>query len=319
MTNDKKWFCLTIALLGIWCFPIGVYGEEIQPYRVAGIVSTKSNYWQELYSGIEEGCRELGLSFFNFDISLEDSDSLTWTADEAWKLALMSDVDAIIADGNLPDEEMVKAARERGVVVVLVDSDAKTELRDAYVGTDNEQAGKLAVQVLNEQYGITDGSVMLQTHTDLQAVSQRGAAIGEALRQECPEIKIVQLQIQGYTDIVFNSSLEETIANCDNLQAIFSLMESETAPYVQALKRLNVDDHVRLIAFDLSDDLLEYLREGVIDALIVQQSYEIGYKSARIVDELLRGEKLEEDTVYIECLILDQSNLSLYDTKEEMQ
>lgn len=314
MDKAKRWFRMIGILVGVWGFSIVVHGEMHRSSRVAGIISTKSTYWQEMLRGMEEGCEEFGLSFFSLDISLQDSDVMTWKADEAWEIALMSDVDAIIADGNLPDSEIVKEAREQGIFIVLVDSDSQKDLRDAYVGTDNVQAGRLAVLALKNLYGLTSDPIMVQSNTDIQAVSQRFTGICEALEQECPEMEIEHPEIPWYSDRIFNSSLEEILMTYPNLQAIFGLMEPEAKLYAQVLKRLNMDGQIKLITFDLSDQILEFLREGVIDAVIVQQSYEIGYQSTKIVNMLLNGEELEQDTVYIDCFILDKNNLSTFDT-----
>lgn len=318
MKRGKRWvpfIMICIGFLVCGCSE-SVHGETAHAPRVAGIISTKSNYWQEMLRGMEEGCEELGLSFFALDISLQDKDVMTWSADEAWKIAVMSDVDAIIADGNLHDLEIVQEARDKGIAIVLVDSDSQADLRDAYVGTDNVQAGRLAVQALNDLYGINGEPIVVQSNADVKAVSDRFTGICEALQQECPDMEIEYPQVPWYKDRSFNSSLEETILAYPNLQAIFGLMEPEAKVYAQVLKRLNMDQEIKLITFDLSDEILGFLREGVIDAVVVQQSYEIGYQSVKIVDMLLKGQKLERDTVYIDCFVLDQNNLSLFEEKE---
>ena len=173
MNRLKKRTLITI-ICGILCgFTQTVDATEVCSPRIAGILSTKSTYWQEMLQGIEEGCREQGLSFFALDISLQDKDAMTWNVLDAWRLVLMSDVDVIIAEGNLPDTEVIKEAREKGIKIVLVDSDAGKELRDAYVGTDNVQAGYLAAQILDELYGISNNPVMIQDNETNAAVSDR--------------------------------------------------------------------------------------------------------------------------------------------------
>lgn len=320
MKKDRKWWNSVKIMINIFCFfvllGITVQAEEEHTPRIAGIISTKSTYWSEMLNGMEDGCEEFGLSFFVLDISLQDKDALTFSAEEAWNLALMSEVDAIIADGNLPNDEIIKKAQDQGIVIVLVDSDTKKDLRDAYVGTDNVQAGRLAVQALKEICGINKGPVMVQDNTDVQAVCQRFEGISEALNAEYPDVEMKHAQVPWYADRTFNSGLEEMILSYPDLQAIFGLMEPEAKVYAQVLKQLNLKDTIHLISFDLSDEILEFLRQDVVDAVIVQQSYEIGYQSANIVNKLLKGEKLESDTVYIDCFILQKNNLSLLEEEE---
>ena len=77
MNRLKKRTLITI-ICGILCgFTQTVDATEVCSPRIAGILSTKSTYWQEMLQGIEEGCREQGLSFFALDISLQDKDAMT--------------------------------------------------------------------------------------------------------------------------------------------------------------------------------------------------------------------------------------------------
>ena len=95
-------------------------------------------------------------------------------------------------------------------------------------------------------------------------------------------------------------------------------MESETTLYAQILKQMHLEQKVHLITFDCSEKMLELLREGVVDAIIVQQSYEIGYESAEIAAHLAKGEVLEKDTVYIDCLYQPERS-SIFGEGEKMQ
>ena len=124
MNRLRKWG-IAAVIGGVLCsFPqiTGVQEAEAATSRIAGILSVKSTYWQEMLQGIEDGCQEEGLSFFDIDISLDDKDAMTWNAEDAWKLVLMSGVDVIIADGNLPNTEVIEEAREKGMKIILVDS-----------------------------------------------------------------------------------------------------------------------------------------------------------------------------------------------------
>ena len=57
--------------------------------------------------------------------------------------------------------------------------------------------------------------------------------------------------------------------------------------------------------------MVELLEEGAVDAIVVQQSYEIGHKSAEIAACLAKGEVPEEDAVYIDCSVISQKDLPL--------
>ena len=134
MRNGFRKSIFMTAVCSIVCsFTLTVQARGVHTPRVAGILSAKSTYWQEMLHGIEDSCMEQ----------------------------------------NLPDTEVVEEARRQGMKVVLVDSDAGKEFRDAYVGTDNVQAGYLAVQALDELYGVSSGPVMIQKNETITAVFER--------------------------------------------------------------------------------------------------------------------------------------------------
>ena len=57
---------LIAVISGVLCsFPqiTGVQKVEAATPRIAGILSEKSTYWQEILQGIEDGCQKEGLSF----------------------------------------------------------------------------------------------------------------------------------------------------------------------------------------------------------------------------------------------------------------
>lgn len=318
MNRLRKWG-IAAVIGGVLCsFPqiTGVQEAEAATSRIAGILSVKSTYWQEMLQGIEDGCQEEGLSFFDIDISLDDKDAMTWNAEDAWKLVLMSGVDVIIADGNLPNTEVIEEAREKGMKIILVDSDAGKELRDVYVGTDNRQAGYLAVQTLDKLYGIDSGAVMLQNNEDIAAVTERFHGICEALERKWPDVEIKFSEMPWYSERMSNYSLEELLRENSDIQAIFGLMESETTLYAQILKQMHLEGKIHLITFDRSEKMMELLEEGVVDAIIVQQSYKIGYESAKIAARLAKGEVPEKDTVYIGCSVISRRDLSILDKGE---
>ena len=84
--------------------------------------------------------------------------------------------------------------------IILVNSDAGKELRDVYVGTDNRQAGYLAVQTLDKLYGIDSGAVMLQNNEDIAAVTERFHGICEALERKWPDVEIKFSEMPWYSN-----------------------------------------------------------------------------------------------------------------------
>ena len=61
-----------------------------------------------------------------------------------------------------------------------------------------------------------------------------------------------------------------------------------------ALRKANVAGKVRFVGFDSSEKLVKAMREGVIDALVVQNPFNIGYLAVKSMAEHLRGKPVEK-------------------------
>jgi ribose transport system substrate-binding protein len=86
------------------------------------------------------------------------------------------------------------------------------------------------------------------------------------------------------------ASTENMLAAHTDLAGLFADNESSSTGAAQALKSRGAT-HVKLVAFDVSDQLIAGLRDGAIDSLIVQNPFRMGYESTRAIALKLRGEQ----------------------------
>ena len=71
-------------------------------------------------------------------------------------------------------------------------------------------------------------------------------------------------------------------ANPD-LDALFASAEPATVGAAQALKARDLGGKVKFVGFDSSDTIEEDLKAGVIDALVVQDPFNIGYSAVKTI------------------------------------
>ena len=56
-----------------------------------------------------------------------------------------------------------------------------------------------------------------------------------------------------------------------------------------ALKSRGLAGKVKLVAFDASDDLVQDLKDGSIDALVAQDPFKMGYEAVKTLVDKLKG------------------------------
>ncbi|HEX8116712.1 MAG TPA: substrate-binding domain-containing protein, partial [Pyrinomonadaceae bacterium] len=73
------------------------------------------------------------------------------------------------------------------------------------------------------------------------------------------------------------------------LEGFFASNESSTVGVVQALKQKGLAGKVVLVGFDSSPNLIEDLKAGAIDSLVLQNPYKMGYEAVKALVAKLDG------------------------------
>jgi ribose transport system substrate-binding protein len=190
----------------------------------------------------------------------------------------------------------VREARAAGVRVVIFDSALDGEPGrdfDAFVATDNEKGGRLAGGRLAEVLGGTGKVVLLRYQVGSASTESREAGCLAVLR-EAPGIEV--LVDNRYAGATAGEAKAEALNLAEPLasaEGIFCSNESATLGMLLALRQLDLAGKVRLVGFDASPPLVEALRSGEIDALVVQDPRRMGNLAVRTLAAAVRGEPFE--------------------------
>ncbi len=112
------------------------------------------------------------------------------------------------------------------------------------------------------------------------------------IRAHFPGIEIVGMQFGMADRAKAMAETENILTAHPDLAGLFADNESSSSGAVQALKSRH-SRNVKLVAFDASDQLITDLRDGVIDSLVVQNPFRMGYESTRAIGLKLAGQTPE--------------------------
>ena len=191
----------------------------------------------------------------------------------------------------------VAAAKKAGIPVVIIDSGLQGDDYASFVATDNEKGGFMAgeqmVRLLNGKgkvvmlrYQEGSASTQLREKGFLDAISKAkgievvssnqygGATAGSA--QTASENLLTPFKVDGKLSI----------------DGIFTPNESTTFGMLRCLEDAKLIG-VKFVGFDASPNLVEALKGGQIDGLIVQNPVKMGYLGVKTIVAHLRGEKIE--------------------------
>lgn len=245
-------------------------------------------FWQTVKMGTEAAAKELG-----------DKTSYVGPADEtqiAEQIQLVENTMAKKPNGLLLaalDENalapLVETANSRGIKVVTFDSGVNSTIPASFVATNNRKAGAQAADALAEQVG-GKGKVGIIAHVaGTSSAIERSEGFATQMKEKYPDIKVLPVQ---YSDGDPQKAMDKTIdmvqANPD-LAGIYATNEGATLGVANAIDSQNLKGKVKVIGFDSTEAIVNFLKNGVIQGFMVQDAFQIGYQGIKALDAVVAG------------------------------
>ncbi|MFA0752756.1 MAG: hypothetical protein IMHGJWDQ_000518 [Candidatus Fervidibacter sp.] len=186
---------------------------------------------------------------------------------------------------------VIEKAVAKGIPVVTVDSDAKTNKRLAYIGTDNEKAGEMAARELVKLMGGKGKVLIIQGVPGAENLMQRVKGFKRVIARY-PQIRIASEQACQSDQALALNITENALTAHPDLGGIFGVNAPGAPGAAQAVKAVGKAGKVKIVGFDALPDTVRYCAEGVIQAIVEQRPYRMGYLAVRYLKEALEGKKI---------------------------
>ena len=285
---------LTLAALGA-----GACGGDTAPsrdvLRIAVIpMGTTHEFWKAVHAGALTAARELGVEIVWKGPLKEDDRNEQVQVVET--LAGMG-VDALVLS-PLDDRALVRPvaeARRAGVPTIIFNSALQGEEHVAFIATDNYLGGVLAARAVGRETGGRGGFVLIRLKVGVEGTTKREEGFLATLRAEYPRIEVLSdNQYAGPSTETAYQTMENLISRYPGIDAVFTPNESTTFGALRALQDHGLAGRVVHIGFDASAKLVEALKTGQLRGLVLQDPFDMGYRSVRTAVAHLRGEPYEK-------------------------
>ncbi|AZN42879.1 substrate-binding domain-containing protein [Paenibacillus albus] len=192
-------------------------------------------------------------------------------------------------------EKLVPAAKDvvkAGIPLITVDSGLEGGISDSLIATDNFEAGKKAGNALAEALP-NRGKVAILNYIQGTSTSiDRENGVRDSLN------KVERFQIVGtfYSDGLSAKAYtvtESLLRQYPDLQGIVCLNEPTTLGAAEAVRDAAKYPQVKLIGFDSSMNEISMLEDGIIQAIVVQKPFNMGYLAVKTAVQLKRGKHVE--------------------------
>lgn len=301
MLNRRHWLLTTAAASLAGC------GGD-RKRRIAVIPKATSHIF---WVGVREGADAAGKEF-NVDILWNGPPAET---DYSRQIQIVDSMAAQRVDGiaiaaaeRKALVSSVERAIQQGIPVTVFDSGLDVENYTSYVATNNVEGGRVAARTLADMIG-GKGTVGLLLHAPGSASTMdREKGFVEVIERDYPNIKIVARQY-GMADSAKSRAAAENILTAHpNIDGLFASAEPASVGGALAIESRGVKDKVKLMAFDTSDAMVDFLRNDVIDGMMVQDNRRMGYEAVHTLVQKLERKKPPK-RIDLDAVLVTKQNL----------
>jgi ribose transport system substrate-binding protein len=176
-------------------------------------------------------------------------------------------------------------------ILITQDSDAPESKRTVYIGTDNVAAGKQAGELVKEVLPAGGKIVLFVGTTDQANAKERIQGVKDALKGT--NITVVDTRTDNFDQAKAKTNVTEILSANPDIVGMVGLFAYNAPAIVSALKDAGKLGKIKIVAFDEQDETLQAIKDGHVAGTVVQQPYEFGYQSVKMMSALLKGEKPE--------------------------
>lgn len=137
-------------------------------------------------------------------------------------------------------------------------------------------------------------SMPVQENAPVPEATTGAATAGRAMSDELgfPNMKIVETKNTNNDVEQARISAQQLIKEHPNLKVIYATNQAGTIGACQAIDEYDLANKVQLIGFDYFEGADNYLESGVLDAVIAQNPYNMGYLGVRYAKKIVDGDQI---------------------------
>lgn len=290
----KKLAIVTATVLGLSTLFAGSVWAKSQEIAVI-VKSANSTFWQNVQKGAKAAEKDLG-GKYQVNFQGPDAETAIDAQVNMVENAINRKVAGIVLAPSDPVALVpaVKKAYESGIPVVLIDSGLQNADKyfQSFLATDNRAAGALAAEKLLAK--VKGGKVAVMSFTQgAQSAIERTGGFVDAVKAKS-EYKLVGPYYSNSEMATALNQTEDVLGANPDLAAIFGANEPTAVGMARAVKQKGFAGKIVAVGFDGNSDLQNFVRDGTLDGIVVQSSFQMGYKGVDSIGKLLKGEKLEK-------------------------
>ncbi|WP_281884976.1 substrate-binding domain-containing protein [Paenibacillus sp. YYML68] len=277
--------------------------------------SQTSDFWKTVRTGAEAAAKEFNVELFVEAASgEEDVQEQLQLVEQA--VHYKRDAIVLAANDGMALAAPVNRAAAAGIPVISIDTELHEAKTAAFIGIDHYDAGRKAGEKLAALLGGAGRVAIVSFRPELRHTAERERGVLEALQRH-PGIRVIAKAHCTSSETLCVEQARELLEDDEPVNGIAALHAVSSLGVARELERLGLQGQVQVVTFDSTQEDIEYLQEGVIQATVVQNPFTMGYLGVKYAVDALQGAKLPEryDTG---TTVIDQHNMFWTDNQKRL-
>ncbi len=303
----KKLALITAILLVLFSACTQSYTQDDEQNEILFIPKSQiSSFWEITIDGFYTAIAEY--NEIGTVLSTEDEEDIAGQIQIVYD-AIEYGYDAIIISALSYEElaEAVQAAIDEGIEVIVIDSDVNVPDIKIRISTDNYNAGYEMGEKMAEMMDYEGNVGVLAIKSFTENLEQRMKGFEDAVRSY-ENLEIVQIEEAFSTHVEALDGTNRLINSDEGVDAIATFNEITTVAMGEAIEKSGREDLVA-IGFDNNTTVVNYLETGVIDGIVVQNQFAMGYLGAQYAIEQHEGKINSSENIDTGVHIVTRENI----------
>jgi len=280
-------------MLLIIIFYINCSNRQSQKIRI--LVTPQSvvaSFWVTVKAGADSAGKELGIDVIWKGPPTE--------ADVDNQISILEDyinqgIDAIVlaaldSKALIP---IVKRAVSRNIPMILIDSGIDSDDPESFIATDNVLGANMAARMLAKLIGFRGKVALIPFFPGTSTSIHREKGFKEEIAKY-PDIELVAVQYSQNDMAVAMAITENILTAFPDIDGIFAANEPGAIGASQAILARGLAGKVKIVGFDAAPNEIDALKKNIIQALIVQNPFKMGYLGVKYAVDVIHGKKVPE-------------------------
>ncbi|MEQ1825430.1 MAG: substrate-binding domain-containing protein [Pirellula sp.] len=275
---------------------------EANGKRIVLLNNTDSPFWDAARAGIKQAAEDLKLADAGYTASMDSNDGTEQGQIEKLRqYGTQRDIAAVIispiSSSNPAIADELDKLRKKGVLVGCFDSDLSEKnrsIREFYVGTNN----------------VVGGKVLGTAAKNIRSSGEYVQFVGVDSQQNAIE------RMDGFTSVMGKSfvqkdrrvddtdrsrardNVRDAISKYPDLSILVGIWSYNAPAIVDVVTEKKVRDRFTIVTFDAEQMAIQQMAKGMIDAMVVQNPFGMGYDSVKYSYAKITGNKATADEMF---------------------